>query len=161
MTFNIAANGQEEVNGSGVPNQGDLDGSANGTLTLNNGTGAGNSGSATFSLTIANVDLTTLSGHHIHQAPAGSNGPIVVDFGDPDTIRSGNILSGTISNLPAATITNIFANPSGFYYNLHNGGFPGGAVRDQLVPIPEPGSLSLLAFAALGLTARRRRKVES
>jgi hypothetical protein len=109
-------------------------------------------------LTITNVDLTTLSGHHIHQAPAGSNGNIVVDFGDPDTIRTGSTLSGTITNLPAATITNIFANPSGFYYNLHNGGFPAGAVRDQLVLIPEPGSVSLLALAALCLTSRRSRR---
>ncbi len=74
--------------------------------------------------------------------------------GDPDTIRVGNVVSGTIPNLPAATITNIFANPTGFYYNLHNGPFPNGAVRDQL---PEPGAIGLLGIGVVGLLARRRR----
>src|SRR4051794_10511266 len=66
QTFNINANGAKEVTVAGVPNQGDLDGSAQGTLILNNGTGTGTTGSATFNITISNVDLTTLSGHHIH-----------------------------------------------------------------------------------------------
>src|SRR4051812_20654805 len=145
-TVYITATGVEEVNGAGVPNQGDLDGTAFGTLVLNNGTGSGTTGSATLNLTLSNIDLATLSGHHIHQALATTTGPIVLDFGDPDTIRSGSTLSGTITGLSATTITNIFANPSGFYYNIHNGAFPGGAVRDQLVVIPEPGAASLVVF---------------
>jgi hypothetical protein len=157
MTFSISASGAKEVNAAGVPNQGDPDGTATGTLTLNNGTGSGTTGSATFSLTLNNIDLTTLTGHHIHQAPATTTGTIVLDFGDPDTIRSGSVLSGTISNLSATTITSVFANPAGFYYNIHNGAFPGGAVRDQLTPIPEPAAVSLLPLAALAIAARRRR----
>jgi hypothetical protein len=156
LTFNITATGMEEVTAGGVPNQGDLDGTALGTLTLDNGTGSGTTGFATFSLTLSNIDLTTLSGHHIHQAPATTTGSIVLDFGDPDTIRTGSSLSGTISNLSATTITNIFANPSGFYYNVHNGAFPGGAVRDQLVVVPEPASASLLLLGGAALVARRR-----
>jgi hypothetical protein len=156
LTFNITATGMEEVTAGGVPNQGDLDGTALGTLTLNNGTGSGTTGSATFSLTLSNIDLATLSGHHIHQAPATTTGSIVLDFGDPDTIRAGSTLSGTVSNLSATAITNILANPSGFYYNLHNGAFPGGAVRDQLVVVPEPAGVSLLLLGGAALVARRR-----
>jgi hypothetical protein len=155
QVFNINADGAKEVTAGGVPNQGDPDGTAIGTLTLDEGTGSGNTGSATFNLTLANLDLTTFSGHHIHQAPSTTTGPIVLDFGDPDTIRTGSLLSGTVSGLPAATILNVFANPTGFYYNLHNGPFPGGAVRDQLVP--EPSALALLAFGVSGLLIRRRR----
>jgi CHRD domain-containing protein len=155
VTYNILANGTKEVNAAGTPGQGDLDGTVTGTLQLDNGTGAGTTGSATFNLTLSNIDLTTLSGHHIHQAPATTTGSIVIDFGDPDTIRSGNLLSGTITGLPAATISNAFANPTGFYYNIHNGAFPGGAVRDQL---PEPGSAALVALGGLSLLARRRRR---
>ena len=157
VTYNIFANGAKEVSSTGVPNQGDVDGSAVGTLRLDNGTGSGTTGSAQINLTLSNLDVGTLdlTGHHIHQAPATTTGSIVVDFGDPDTIRSGNTLSATITGLPAATITNVFANPTGFYYNLHNAQFTGGAVRDQL---PEPGSLALVGLTAMGLFARRRRR---
>lgn len=155
MMFNINADGIKEVSAGGVPGQGDPDGSAIGTLTLNDGSG-GFTGSATFSLTLANLDLTTLSGHHIHQAPSTTTGSIVLDFGDPDTIRTGSLLSGTISGLNSSTIDNVFGNPTGFYYNLHNGPFPGGAVRDQLVP--EPSTFALLGLGALGLMAYRARR---
>jgi hypothetical protein len=143
IVFNINANGAKEVTAGGVPNQGDLDGTAIGTLALDSV-----AGSATINLTLANVDLTTLSGHHIHQAPATTNGLIVLDFGDPDTIRTGALLSGVISGLNTTTITNILATPSGFYYNLHNGAFPAGAVRDQLSAVPEP-STHLMGLMAL------------
>ena len=154
-TFDITANGAQEVNSAGVPNQGDPDGSALGTITLDNGTGSGSTGSAMFNLNIANID-GTLSGHHIHQAPSTTTGPIVIDFGNPNTILTGTptsgTLSGTITGLPAA---NVFAGPTGFYYNLHSTPqFPGGAVRDQ---IPEPASLALLGVFAVGMLARRRR----
>jgi hypothetical protein len=160
MDFAINANGAKEVNSAGVPNQGDPDGSAIGTLRLDNGTGSGTTGSASFTLTLNNLDVGTfnLSGHHIHQAPSTTTGSIVLDFGDPDAIRTGNILSGTITGLPAATITSIFANPAGFYYNVHNAQFTGGAVRDQLVAVPEPGAIALLGLGGVGgLIARRRR----
>lgn len=157
MTFNIDANGANEVTAGGTPNQGDPDGFAIGTITFNNGTGSGTTGSALITLTMGNIDLSNLTGHHIHQAPSTTNGPIVINFGDPDTIRSGSTLSGTITGLSAATITSIFANPDGFYYNLHNGTFPGGAVRDQL-QIPEPGTTALFAFGAAGLFLAWRKR---
>ena len=158
-TFDITANGAQEVNAAGVPNQGDPDGSAVGTIRLDNGSGSGNTGSATITLALANID-GTLSGHHIHQAPSTTTGPIVVDFGNPNTILSGTPtsgnLSGTITGLPAATITNVFNNPTGFYYNLHSTpNFPAGAVRDQ---IPEPAGLPLAALASVTMLARRRRR---
>jgi hypothetical protein len=157
ITYDIRANGIKEITAAGVPN-GDPDGQAVGTIRLDNGTGSGNTGFAVINLAVTNVD-GTLSGHHIHQAPATTTGAIVVDFGNPTTILTGTAqngtLSGTISNLPAATITSVFANPTGFYYNLHSTpSFAGGAVRDQL---PEPGSAALVALGALGLLTRRRR----
>jgi hypothetical protein len=156
VTFNITATGLEEVTGAGVPNQGDLDGTALGTLALNNGTGSGSTGSATFDLTLSNIDVATLSGRHIHNAGPTTTGGIVLDFGDPDLIRTLDKLSGTISGLSATQITAIFANPGNFYYNLHNGAFPGGAVRDQLVVIPEPGSAFLLILGTCAMSRRRR-----
>lgn len=155
-TFPINANGAKEVSSSGVPNQGDVDGTAIGTIFFDNGTGAGNTGSAVINLTLSNLDVGVidLTGHHIHQAPSTTTGPIVIDFGDPDTIRSGSILSGTITGLPAATITSLLGSPTGFYYNLHNAQFPGGAVRSQL---PEPASVGAILLAAMIVQRRRSR----
>jgi hypothetical protein len=157
VIYNINADGAKEVTSGGIPNQGDPDGTSIGTLLLDNGTGLGTTGFATFNLTMFNIDLTTLSGHHVHQGAATTTGSIVLNFGDPDNIRSGSVLSGTITGLSAATITEIFANPTNFYYNLHNGDFPAGAVRDQLVP--EPASAALLLLGAGGLLSSRRRRV--
>ena len=160
-TYTIFADGESEVTAAGVPNQGDLDGSAIGTITLNNGTGAGSTGSATINLTVALID-GTFNGHHIHQAPATTTGPIVLDFGNPATILTGTptagTLSGTITGLSATTITNIFNSPTGFYYNLHTTpNFPGGAVRHQL---PEPASVVLFALAgSVTLLSRPRRRM--
>ena len=85
-------------------------------------------------------------------------GPIVLPFGNPEPFRTGNLMTGTVTGLDNAVINNIFANPPAFYFNIHNTPFPGGAVRDQLHPVPEPGSLALLGVAAAGLLARRRAK---
>jgi hypothetical protein len=154
ITFPINATGAEEVNAMGVPNQGDPDASAIGTLTLDEGTG-GTTGSAMFNLTLANIDFN-FTGHHIHQAPAGVNGSIVLDFGDPNNIQMGSMLVGTIGGLPSATIAAVFANPSGFYYNLHNTPFPSGAVRDQLAPVPEPAIVWLVGSGLVGLAGAVR-----
>ena len=156
VIYSINANGAKEVSAGGIPNQGDPDGSAIGTLTFDNGTGAGSTGSVTFNITLSNIDLTSLFGHHIHNAPTTTTGGIVLDFGDPDTIRSGSVLSGTITGLNAVTITDIQATPTNFYYNIHNTAFPGGAVRDQLGVVPEPSASVLFAAAGLGLLRRRR-----
>lgn len=131
LTFNINANGANEVNAAGVPNQGDPDGTAVGTLILNNGTGAGTTGSATFNLTLANLDVP-LTGFHIHSAVSTTTGPVFIDFGNPEAFRTGNTLAGVVSNLSAVNVTTVLNTPSNFYLNMHNGAFPAGAVRDQL-----------------------------
>lgn len=155
MTFNINADGIKEVNSSGVSN-GDPDGSAIGTLMLDNGTG-GTTGFAIFNLTLANIDFP-LSAHHIHMAPPTTTGGVFLGFSNPEAMRSGNILSGTSPNLSSAAIDSIFANPSAFYYNLHNGPFPSGAVRDQLTPVPEPSTFALVGLGLAGLVWRMRRR---
>jgi hypothetical protein len=81
---------------------------------------------------------TTFTGLHIHEGPAGTNGPVVLSSGlssvtDDDGI--GVIFSrGTFSGLDPglAALDRLAQNPAGFYVNLHTTQFPGGAVRDQL-----------------------------
>jgi len=60
-----------------------------------------------------------------------------------------------VNNLNAAAISSVQANPAGFYFNIHNGPFGGGAVRDQ---VPEPTGLAVLMLGGGLLAATRRRR---
>jgi hypothetical protein len=78
-----------------------------------------------FDVTTANADPFFAS--HIHRAPAGIAGDIVV----PTT----GAFSGSTSACVHADrelILAIMQNPEGYYYNAHNTAFPGGALRGQL-----------------------------
>jgi hypothetical protein len=81
---------------------------------------------------------------HIHAAPAGVNGGIVVTFFDlvaPPAPATDPLfdqlekrrLRDCVSVDPAL-LADIAANPSNYYVNLHNSRFPGGAIRGQLMP---------------------------
>jgi CHRD domain len=74
------------------------------------------------------------SAGHIHQGAVGVNGPVVVPFfsapgGLPMTI---NGIAGTVTGLDRKLVAMINRDPRGFYTNLHNADFPGGAIRGQL-----------------------------
>jgi hypothetical protein len=83
---------------------------------------------------------TILRGAHIHAAPAGVNGGIVVDTGVSPT-NTVTLPSGTgeftFNNVAvsATTMSGILANPSGFYFNVHTPLNPGGVARGQLTPV--------------------------
>lgn len=79
---------------------------------------------------------------HIHEGPAGVNGPVRVDSGlspaSPVPLVNGSASftrNGTFvpASDAAAIISRIIANPAGFYFNVHTNLNPGGAVRGQLV----------------------------
>ena len=73
---------------------------------------------------------------HIHRGEAGTNGPIVVPF-FTSTPAASDSPSGCTQGVDAGLIQEIMANPTGFYVNVHNADFPGGALRGQLtVPLP-------------------------
>lgn len=62
---------------------------------------------------------------HIHRAPAGKAGPVVVPLGGKFTRRG----CGTA---PAVVARAIGRNPAGYYVNVHNARYPGGAIRGRL-----------------------------
>lgn len=70
---------------------------------------------------------------HIHRAPRGENGPVVVPF-----FAAGKGLPAGINGVagstpaPAAVGRRIWKNPKNWYVNLHTKQFPGGAIRGQL-----------------------------
>jgi hypothetical protein len=85
---------------------------------------------------------TTLTGAHIHQAPAGTNSGVVVGLtltASDTTLTTGQgtlTKTGVSANNPAnaaSVAQSIFSNPSGNYFNIHTSVNTPGAIRGQLV----------------------------
>jgi len=132
VNYVVALSGAQEVGG------GDPDGTGTATLTLDT-----TLNTIAWNIVVANLDTVILD--HIHQAPAGVNGGVVIDFG--------GLLSGT--GLFDTDVSAVVANPTNFYVNVHTNVFPGGAVRGQ---IPEPATFALLGAGLLGIAAASRRR---
>ena len=75
-------------------------------------------------------NLDTLSGAHIHRAPATAPGPVVVGFFG--TAATADIEHCTESPLSRALLTEIIQHPERFYVNLHTTVYPAGAIRGQM-----------------------------
>ncbi|MEO8349188.1 MAG: CHRD domain-containing protein, partial [Acidobacteriota bacterium] len=73
-------------------------------------------------------DIATPTASHIHRGAAGVPGPVIITLASsfPNNSASG------VASASATLIDEIRNNPEGFYVNVHNAGFPGGAVRGQL-----------------------------
>lgn len=71
------------------------------------------------------------TGAHIHEAPAGEEGGVVIGFAGG---ALGPFMNGVPVTVPVdpALASRILANPANFYVNVHTADFPGGAVRGQL-----------------------------
>ena len=98
---------------------GDPDGSGHARVTLNQGR-------SRICFDIEVEDIGTVVNAHIHAAPAGVNGPVVVPF-NPAV----NGLKNCVTADPDL-IKDIRQNPANYYVNVHTSEFPGGAVRGQL-----------------------------
>lgn len=78
-------------------------------------------------LDVDKIDPATAA--HIHEAPAGENGPVVVALSPPTDGQSAGCVDTGDADL-AADIT--LRESSNYYVNVHNNDYPGGAVRAQL-----------------------------
>lgn len=122
--FSTDLSGAEEISATtGQPGAGDPDGSGFASLTFNSGLGE-----VCFEVSTDGIDLPVLMAH-IHEAPAGSNGPIVVPL--IMTPSASGDFSGCVT-ADRELIKDITKNPSEYYVNVHNVPFPGGALRGQL-----------------------------
>jgi hypothetical protein len=108
-------NGAEEV-----PVTGDPDGSGQASITVNPGRGI-----ICYSLEVDGIAAAGAA--HIHEAPAGAAGPVVVGLEAP---ASGS--SSGCTTVSRSLAIDIIRNPSDYYVNVHNADFPGGALRGQL-----------------------------
>lgn len=100
----------------------DPDGSGTASLTVNPG-----QQSVCYELTVQGI-LLPATAAHIHKAPEGVNGPVVVPLSAPNV----DGLAGGCVDVDRDLVKDILKNPDDYYVNVHNTTFPGGAVRGQL-----------------------------
>ena len=104
-----------------VPGPGDPDGQGTATVRL-----AVERSEVCF--TIAVIDIAAPTQAHLHRAPAGQSGDVVLNLAPPEA-------DGTSEGCAAADsilLGEIESAPEQFYVNVHNEEFPQGAVRGQL-----------------------------
>ena len=110
--------------GSNEIPRGDPDGTGTAHVTINDVTDQ----------ICAHLEVRNISGvtaAHIHEGPAGVNGPPVVTLDPPDDNDSDDC-----DTAPDSLLDRIERNPLGFYVNVHTIDYPNGAIRGQLVAMP-------------------------
>jgi hypothetical protein len=94
-----------------------------------------NDGTIAFKTRILNKNGETFVAGHVHEAPVGVAGPVVVPlFVEPAPPTSARHIrqSGVATPNEGTTGADLCQNPSAYYVNYHTTAFPGGAIRSQL-----------------------------
>lgn len=104
-----------------VPGPGDPDGRGDAEISIVDRTD-----NLCYELAVANIEPAIAA--HIHRGAPGESGPPVVTLDAPVDGESNGCLS-----VASELVDEIERNPGAFYINVHNGAYPNGAVRGQLV----------------------------
>jgi hypothetical protein len=108
-----------------APGPGDPNATGEADLRLNQGQRR-----VCFDVSWADVDGVVSAGH-IHIAPVGVPGPIVVPL-FTGSFAGTDATSGCVQDVDRSLIKAIRKHPSAYYVNVHSTDFPDGAVRGQL-----------------------------
>ena len=103
-----------------VPGPGDPDGTGTAKLSLNPG-----QGEVCYELSVSGISPAIAA--HVHVAPAGVAGPVVIPLAAPT-----NGSSSACATASRELVLAIIQNPENYYVNVHNVDFPAGALRGQL-----------------------------
>jgi len=120
--FTTTLSGANECNASGTCNLGDPDGSGTASITVN-------VGQRRVCWDIDTSHLGTITRGHIHKAPAGTAGAIVVGFFEATAV---DLHGCTTTDVDRALLTDIIQHPQDYYVNVHTSDFAAGAIRGQL-----------------------------
>jgi hypothetical protein len=117
-----------------TPNPAYPDGVGFAVITFDQG-----AGTITFTAYVQGISAVVM--YHIHRGAAGVTGPIIIPFNLPFI---NGVSTGTLTGIAGSFLSEIVANPPGYYFNVHTGDFPGGALRGQLRPAPSTPALNVL-----------------
>lgn len=128
---------------------------ANGSQTTGMAMGTYNQATKVLEIEVMSTTFTSnIRAGHIHQAAAGVNGGIIVFL--TNTGGNRDWASNNTFTLTDAQEAQFLA--GNWYVNLHTDNFPGGEIRGQLNPVPEPASLIALGAGLIGMAIRRRKR---
>jgi CHRD domain-containing protein len=103
-----------------VPGPGDEDGKGKAAIKVKPSSG-------TLCFALKWRDIADPTAAHIHKAPKGEAGDVVVPLFEGEADRF-----GCVENLDEALLRDIKRNPREYYVNIHNAEFEDGAIRGQL-----------------------------
>lgn len=161
-TYNFTLDGAQEA----PPNTSFAAGSA--SVTIDDSLGL-----ISFYTAVMGLAHTDFTAAHIHMAPAGLSGGVVVplhpiaDFMGPVSLGPVVVptsfgMTGEGKPIGTGLAAAINASPFDFYLNIHTTAYPGGEVRGQLAlaPVPEPAGFAMLmaGLGLVGVAIRRRAK---
>jgi len=120
--------------------------SANATITVRvtrDGRGNVDAATVTFDIDYTVAAATIFTGLHIHNAPSGQNGSVVIDTGitaaAPLNVTAGSGKITRIVNYASTDangirfVTGLLATPENYYVNIHSTTNPGGLMRGQIL----------------------------
>jgi hypothetical protein len=108
-----------EMTGAQEPAGGDTDGSGLATFRLN-------PGQERLCYTLEVADIAPATAAHIHEAPVGVAGPVIIPLSAP---TDGD--SSACIDVDRDELLEIIQHPEDYYVNVHNASYPAGAVRGQ------------------------------
>jgi hypothetical protein len=97
----------------------------------------------------------TATASHIHgPGGLGTNAPVLFPFSGVPAASAGSIPEQTFA-ITAQQVSYLFAGY--LYMNVHTSTFPGGEIRGQLLLVPEPSTVGLLALGMGGIAVQAYR----
>lgn len=102
----------------------------NGSTATGRGVLALNEDASALDYRVSVSNIVSITAAHIHQAPAGSNGPVIFPiYGGGGPFDPSNPVSGTLAINAAQVLTML---GDDYYINVHTTTFPGGEIRGQI-----------------------------
>ncbi|TRO56093.1 CHRD domain-containing protein [Streptomyces sp. IB201691-2A2] len=120
-------NGANEVPVEGGPAVGDKDGRSLALMRIQGD-------QVSYAFTFKGTETPTLG--HLHKGVKGVNGDVKIPFFTEKLEDGKKFTYGTVTVDDRELLEGIKANPQNWYFNIHTGEFPGGAVRGQASSLP-------------------------